>query len=192
MADFGQTINADLEGKRVRVAPLVKFDFVSGIIRLWNGVGRLDTQDGQSWQGIANMGDVGSLDQSYNGDAPSQTFRLSGVDADFANIARGNRDEYYRQPVTVYLQFFDEDWQTLDNPFAVTLREMQQLRASKQLTDGGEVYTVEITAETPFTIRRRPPSSYYTDRDQQLRYPGDRGCEYVANIDGKSITFPDY
>lgn len=190
--DFSATIKAQLAGERVRVDALVEFSFVSQTIRLWNGSGTLPTADGKSWEGIAGIGRIDGLEQSVDGTAPEQTFTLSGVDARFAALAKGSADEYYRRPVAVYLQFFDDDWQTLDNPFAISLRHMERLKATRTQSDEGFVYTVSITAETPFTTRRRPPFSYYTDRDQQLRFPGDRGCEEVAGIDGKKIIWPDY
>ena len=190
--NFPATVKAQLTGERVRVDALVEFGFASGITRLWNGFGLLPTNDGKTWQGLGNMGRIDGLEQSINGTAPTQTFTLSGVDPTFAAIAKGEAAEYYRRPVTVFLQFFGDDWQPLDNPFAISLRHMERIKAKRTQTEEGFEYTISLTAETPFTTRRRPPFSYWTDRDQQLRYPGDRGLEEVAGIDGKEITFPDY
>lgn len=190
--DFSATIQAALGGEVVRMDALVEFDFLSETIRLWNGTGTLKTLDGKSWEGIAGLGDIDGLEQSVDGTAPEQTFTLSGVDARFAAVAKGDADEYFDRPVKVYLQFFDAGWQPLDDPFAVSLRRMQRIKAKRTDTEEGFVYSVSVMAETPFTTRRRPPFSYNTDRDQNRRFPGDRGFEEVAGIDGKKITFPDY
>ncbi|GAB5376469.1 MAG: hypothetical protein AcusKO_29310 [Acuticoccus sp.] len=190
--DFSEAIKAQLAGERVRVDALVEFSFLSDTVRLWNGFGTLKTSDDRNWEGIGGIGRIDGLEQSVDGTAPEQTFTLSGVDSRFAALAKGSADEYYRRPVSVFLQFFDDDWQTLDSPLAISLRHMERLKATRAQGDEGFVYTVSITAETPFTTRRRPPFSYYTDRDQQRRFPGDRGCEEIAGIEGKKIVFPDY
>lgn len=190
---FPSAIAAQLAGDTVRVDALVEFDFVSGKIRLWNGFGSLVTSDGKTWEGLAGLGSIDGLTQSYNGSAPAQTFTVSGVDERFAAKARGEQSEYYRRAVIVYLQFFDANWQTLDAPFAISLRQMDVIKASREETDDGPVFRVSITAETPFVTRRRPPFGYWTDRDQRQRHgESDVSLNRVAGIDGKNITFPDY
>lgn len=191
--NFSSAIAAQLAGRVVRVDALVEFRFASQTIRLWNRFGPLPTLDGKTWQGIAGIGQIEGLSQSINGVAPTQTFTVSGVDARFADLARGDRAEYYRLPVVTFLQFFDTtiegDWQPLDNPFAISLRQMDTVQLKRAQGDDGPVYTVSITAETPFTTRRRPAFGYLTDRDQQQRFPGDLGLNQVAGIDGKPITW---
>ncbi|WP_226578250.1 hypothetical protein [Acuticoccus sediminis] len=190
--DFSAAIAAQLAGDVVRVDALVEFQFASETIRLWNGFGQLTTSDAKTWEGLSGLGSISGIDQSINGSAPTQTFTVSGVDSRFAARAKGAQAEYYRQPVLTYLQFFDEDWQTLDAPFAVAFRQMDTIKARREMTDDGPVFTVSVTAETPFITRRRPPNGYFTDRHQKLIDPADLGLAYTAGIDGKSILFPDW
>ena len=187
--DFSATIAAQLAGTTVRVDALVEFQFVSQTIRLWNGLGDLQTSDGKTWQGIAGIGQIDGLSQAINGVAPTQTFSISGVDARFADIVRGDFAEYYRQPVVTVKQFFGEDWQTLDAPYAIAERQMENIQLKRTPGEEGPVYTVSVTAETPFITRRRPPFGFLTDRDQRARHPTDAGLDQVAGIDGKPITW---
>ena len=46
-----------------------------------------------------------------------------------------------------------------------------------------------ITAEGPFRDRNATFLGKYTDRDQQMRAPGDRGCEYVALYETSGAEF---
>jgi hypothetical protein len=190
--DFSEAAQAQMRGDIVRAALLVEFRFVSGTVRLWEGSGRLRTRDGNLWDGTAGMGEVSGLGQSVNGSAPSLVLSLSGVDAEFAAKAKGESADYYNRAVVVYLQFFADDWSCLDNPYPITLARMMNLTASKKTDDKGPVYTVAVTAETPFATRRRPKYGFWTDTDQRQRFPGDRGLERVAGIDQKNITFPDF
>lgn len=181
-----------MAGQVVRCDVLAEFMFVSETIRLWNGFGDLPTLDGKTWQGIAGLGDISGLSQSYNGSAPPLSLSVSGVDARFAAKAKDEASEYFNRPIVIYLQFFTEDWQPLDNPYGLTMARMTNLTSQMKSGPEGKVYTVAVTAETPFAVRRRPPFGYYTDRDQQIRYPGDKGLSRVAGIDNRVIRFPDW
>lgn len=181
-----------MEGHIVRCDVLAEFMFASETIRLWNGFGNLPTLDGKVWQGIAGLGDISGLSQSFNGSAPPLSLSVSGVDSRFAAKAKAEATEYFNRPIVVYLQFFDENWRPLDNPYGLTMARMTNLTSQMKNGENGKVYTVAITAETPFAVRRRPPFGYYTDRDQQIRYPGDLGLSRVAGIDNRVIRFPDW
>lgn len=190
--NFSAAAKAQMEGHTVRCDVLVEFQFVSGTVRLWNGFGPLRTLDTKQWLGTAAMGDISGLAQSINGSAPPITVSLSGVDSTFALKAKAEAEEYYNRPLVVFLQFFDESWQCLDNPYGLTMARMANITSKMEDGPDGKVYTVSLTAETPFAIRRRPPYGYLTDRDQQLRHPGDKGLERVAGIDNKNIVFPAF
>lgn len=181
-----------MAGGIVRVALLAEFRFATATLRAWEGLSKLKTLDDHQWDGVGQMADVSGLSQSVNATAPALTLSMSGVDADFAAKAKAESDEYYNRAVVPYLQFFDEDWACLDNPYPITLGRMTNITARKESSAGGPTYTVTLTAESPFATRRRPRFGFWTDRDQQQRFPGDRGLERVAGIDNKTITFPDF
>lgn len=189
--DFSDAIKAQLEGRTVRVAWLARFDFASGVQRYWPGVGSL-VAGGATWTGTNNMAALGEIAASVGGSAPEQTFTLSGVDADFVSAARAAKAEYYGRLCYIYFQFFDEAWQTLGSPVAFWWGKMYALTAAQQADPDGFIRTITLSAESVFSSRRRPRYGTYTDRDQQARYPGDRGCERVMGIQQKTITFPDY
>lgn len=192
--NFSSAAQAQMAGQIVRCDVLAEFQFLSETIRLWNGFGPLPTLDGKVWEGVAGMGDISGLSQSYNGSAPPLTLSISGVDARFAAKAKAESEEYFNRPIVVFLQFFTEDWQPLDNPYGLTMARMTNLTSQMKTAPDGKskTYTVSITAETPFAVRRRPPFGYFTDRDQKLRYPGDNGLSRVAGIDNRVIRFPDW
>lgn len=190
--NFSEAAKVQMAGGIVRAALLLEMQFVSGTERLWEGFGPLPTLDGKTWKGTAALGSIDGISQSINGTAPEVMFRLSGVDASFALLAKAEAEEYLTQPAILFIQFFNEDWQCLDNPYALMMTRMTGLEVSFDGSGDNRVYEVAVTAETPFAVRRRPPFGYLTDRDQQLRHPGDRGLERVAGIDNKNITFPAF
>ncbi|MFP5078660.1 hypothetical protein ACLE20_15245 [Rhizobium sp. YIM 134829] len=188
--DFPASVAAQLAGNVVRCDALAEIGFLNGSRRLYNGFGTLRTNDGKLWQGIGNLGSIGGLKQAMNGAAAPLELSVSGVDAGFAAQAKGDRANWYMRPVVIYLQFFANDWQPLDMPFAMAFATMRQLTIGRQSTEGGMVYSVTIQAEGPFITRKRARYGFYSDTDQQKRFPGDRGCERTSGIEQHVIIFP--
>ncbi|KQS86935.1 hypothetical protein [Rhizobium sp. Leaf383] len=189
--DFSQTIEAQIASRVVRKSRLLELLFASARIGLWNGYGRLRTQDGKIWLGVGGAGRINGVAQSIKGSAPELKFTLSGVDETFASKAKGEAGEYYDRAAIVYDQFFDENWQCLDLPYATSFGLMRKLTSSRSSDGDGFTRTVSISAETPFAGKKRARFSYMTDRDQQLRHPGDLFASDVAGIE-RPYTFPDF
>ena len=197
MSFFPDTIAASLSGRKVQAALLAQFDFTSETMRLWNGNGLLDANDGTRWKGLGQWGGVTGLEQAINGQAPEANFTLSGIDAAILRLARDEFETEVRgRMVRVLIQFFgvedaaDSDNQRpLDNPFPIWAGLM--LKPTFTIDPEGE-RSVAVSAESIFSQRSRPRHAMYTDADQQKRFPGDRGFEFVADLVNKETTWPDY
>lgn len=197
MSLFPETIAHALAGGRVECAWLVHFAFTSEEVRVWTGYGALRTTDGQRWSGLGTLGSVSGIEQAVNGQAPQATFTLSGIDAQIVRLAR---DEYEAEVkgriVSVLIQFFGIDdpedpgnQRVLDAPYPLWCGRC--LAPSFTLGEGGE-RSVTIEAESLFSLRSRPQYAMYTDADQQHRFPGDKGFEFVGSLVNKTVTWPDY
>ena len=197
MSLFPETIARALAGGRVECANLARFDFASETMRLWLGHGVLDTNDGAKWKGVGLFGGMSGLEQAVNGQAPEGTFTLSGIDADIMRLARDEFEAEVRgRIVRVFIQFFgvedenDRDNQRpLDYPYPVWAGRM--LKPTFAFDAEGE-RSVTIAAESLFSLRSRPRHAMYTDRDQQHRFPGDKGFEFVGSLVNKVLTWPDW
>lgn len=192
---FSATVDAYLEGRSVACSLLVRMEFLNADRRWWMGFGDLITNDGNTWQGVGDLINVDGLDEDRGTAANSMTFTLSGVDAEIVSLARNASDSVKGRRVSVYLQFFDitpndagvEPWTPLDNPDAIKVGTMEQMR---YVADGPSLRQVIVTAEGLWTGRNRPPFALYTDRDQNARFAGDRGLEQVGNLVSKTIRWP--
>jgi hypothetical protein len=198
MSFFPETIAAHLAGRKVQAALLGQFDFASETMRLWNGGGILEANDDTKWQGLGQWGSVTGLEQAINGQAPEATFTLSGIDADILLLTRDEFEEEVRgRMVRVLLQFFGTDdvndpdnQRPLDNPFPIWAGLM--LKPTFTLDQETGERSVAVAAESIFSQRGRPRFAMYTDADQQKRFPGDRGFEFVASLINKETTWPDF
>jgi len=180
----------------VRVEFLVKMEFVSETVYLWNGHYDLLT-GGNTYKpmhGIAVIDGLGTSSQSIS---EQITFTVSGIpdqDPDILSLALEATPEANQQFVTVYMQFFDNDWQPIGSPVLVWIGFLQPPRVTTTEMDGetGQTQTISLTAENAFFNRSKPPFGRNTDRDQQNRYPGDKFFQFVPSLLSKTFRYPDY
>jgi hypothetical protein len=182
---FPDTISAVLAGKTVRLDLLVMFDFASGPMRLWQGFGTLQTNDSNTWQGIGQLGQVSDLESSIGGNAPQARFTLSGVDPTILAEAL-DPQEIYGRDCNVYMQFFDDSFNCLDNPYVIWAGLMDTVK----ITQNVDTCQVEMTAETIFARRAKPPFGTLSDREQQKFFPGDGSLAGIPALMNKTAIWP--
>lgn len=197
MSAFSATIQTYLSGRKVNMRPLALFNFATGEEAWWGGEYDL-VSGGKTWKGLSRWVDVDGLDQAATLDSSTMTFTLSGVEQTVLSlITSSNRANYVRRLVVLYLQFFDEDWQCLDAPYALKGGLMDDMQISRQQVkaDNGSVVwtrTVKLPAQNLFYGRGVAPYSLWTDRDQQKRYPGqnDKGLQFLPVLQDADIPVP--
>lgn len=188
MTGLPDTISALLSGRVVRMAWLAFFDFADYPTRLWPGFGDIES-GGYTWTGYGDLVAIQEVQIPQGFVAAKTTFQLSGVSPDIVREAKGSETLVKGRRAILYLQYFDEDYAPLGSPWPVNLMVMDQLSFA---ADGPEKRTITLSCETPFVTRRRPRYSYLTDTDQQQRYPGDRGLEFIPELSNKQVTWPKY
>lgn len=190
MSLFPDTIREVLAGRRVAAANLVLFDFVTTPVRLWTGNGTLNA-GGQEWSAIGELGSISGLEQAVNGEAPEASFILSGIDANIMRLARHDFEaEAKNRLAKVFVQFFEDGSDIpLDQPFPIW---SGRLHTPLFNIDANGERQITVTAESLFTLRSRPNYAMNTDRDQQKRFDGDLGFQFVPTLKNKVVTWPDF
>jgi len=193
---FNPTELAALSASTVRLATLVDFDFAGSPTYVWNGFGTR-VFAGKTYIGAGDLGNVEGLEEARGTQANQVTFTLSGVPdspADLLAKALDDTDIVQGRIVSVSLQLFDADWETLSDPILIYFGVMQQPRVTREAasTEVGARRILTLPAENLFVGRARPAAGRYTDREQQQRFPGDLFCEYTPQLVNMSIAWPDY
>ena len=186
MGFLSETAKAAAAGRTVRMTQLVFLDFVSVPMRVHPGFGPIVAAD-QTWDGLGGLGGITGLETAFDGSAPEITLTLSGVDP--ANISRAvsNAKEVKGRDCTIFMQFFDDDFTLLDDPYAIALLKMDVLRVK---ASGPSTRTVELSAESIWAQRSTAPWGFLSDRSQQSRYPGDNGLDQVPSMTGRVVDWP--
>ncbi len=109
------------------------------------------------------------------------------MDARIATVAKRQSDLVKGRDCAVFGQLFNENLSLRGDRFHVWSGQLDVMTFKME---GGNTYTVELSAENLWAARRKPAFGYYTDADQQARFPGDLGCQFVASLPGKTIYWP--
>jgi hypothetical protein len=184
-----------LSQTEVRVGVLVRFDFASGTKRVWNGNQELVTLNGSIWQPTYGAAAIDGIGQSGGATSEVVTLTLNGLpdqQPDLLAIALAETNEVDQRLMRISLQFFDEEWQCVGNPLGIFFGWMQppKVSRSQMTTTEGAVQSISLQAENAFFNRARPANGRLTDRDQQQRFPGDKGLQFSASLLFKKIVWP--
>lgn len=181
---MAETVQALSEGRHVAVATLFEFQFLSRTVRFWDGTGKL-TAGGSEWDGSGKVITVSGLEQAAGLGAGAATFTLSGTTPELLAAAVTAEIEVKNRPCAVYIQFLSDPYTVYDEPQAVWAGNMDTLVFKGDVRN----QSITLTAESLFVERIRAPYGYMTDTDQQARWPGDRGFEFMPKLINKTVPW---
>ncbi|MBI3936760.1 MAG: hypothetical protein HY323_07265 [Betaproteobacteria bacterium] len=157
------------------IALLVETEWSSGYVRLWSGLGTL-SWDGKSWTSAAGLIGVQPAAETLRVEAAGAVFTLNGLTTSLLSAALSQARQ--GMPVNAWLAFLDSTGAVIADPYQWYGGRMD-VPEIEHRGDGG---TLTVNTESRLAILQRAPGGRYTDEDQQARYAGDLGYEYVASL----------
>ncbi len=182
MSILGSALDLMVRGQHVQATLGARFDFGSGVRRVWQGNGPLVDGLGNTWDAVGNIGKITGLSLGYGDVSEPLTFEISGLDASFMTIAVNQRTELKGRDCCVYLFVFNKDWSLAANPISLRTAVMDHM--IRRFDSQNRLATITLTAESFMVTRFRAPNAYLTHADQIARYPGDRGLERISGYTG--------
>ena len=173
---------AEITADKLTPITLVKFEFDSGDVTLWDGIGDL------SWSGDTYTGSGGLLAMSpiiESGDlvANSVEFVLSGIDA--AIVSTALSEDYQGRPVSMWRGAFDSSRAIIADPILIFAGTMDVM----PIRDEGATATVSVVAESEIRSLTRASTRKWTSMDQKAFYPNDKGFDEVPQIQDDSVLW---
>jgi hypothetical protein len=166
----------------VRPIVLVKLEFDSGAVRVWNGIGDL-SWNAQTWTGVGDLGGVSPVEEAGDLKASGVRFQLSGIPA--ALISTALSEDYQDRPARMWLGMLDENLNIVADPYPIFRGRMDVM----DIQEGGETATIGVTAENVLASLERARETRYTAEDQKLEFPGDKGLDFVPSLQEAVITW---
>lgn len=181
MARDGQTagISTAIAASVVRPIYFVQLLLDSGTIYLHSGVGPI-TWGGNQYEGVGDFGAISALPEDTDLQIPNISLALTGISTDYLNEAIGQ--EYQGRTIKIYLGFLDTNFVLIDTPILEFEGEIDQMDF-----EDGETVTINLTAINELHRWETPNISRYTDVDQQVLFSGDKGLEFVNQVDREVV-----
>ncbi|MBP3958334.1 hypothetical protein J8F10_24055 [Gemmata sp. G18] len=158
----------------------VKLQFDTGDVCLHTGLGSISF-GGDTYTGTGAIGSIGGVDEDADLSRTTLELTLRGLPTDLVSVTL---NEYYQgRRATLYGGYLDATSQQLvDTPFILYRGRMDTAAVEQE-----ETVSIRLTVESRFAAWDRPLTRRYNGADQQLRYPGDRGLEYVEQTTEKPL-----
>ena len=181
MSRVSAALAAAFGGATVPIFLLVRLEFDSGTVRLstltydlsWNS---------ETWLGAGGLLGFAFPDETVEVKATGGTLELNGLDASY--LALADTENFQGRPVTIYIGAFDAADAVVvsPDPYVGLIDTMES-------ADDGETARIAVSVENRLSAFDRPKERRYTPEDQALAYPGDKGFDYVAELQDKEIRW---
>ena len=166
---------AAIQATLLRPALFIEAHFISGPLYVWSGFGSI-TWNSQTWTGIGTLGSVSTIEEGSTVEAKGITLTMSGIDATLLADVLG--EFQVGLPAIVSLGLFDSTGALIADPVTSWSGRMDQ----PTIDVDGTTATIAINCESRLLDMNVAVDRRYTNEDQQLDHPGDRGLEFVNSI----------
>jgi hypothetical protein len=158
----------------------VKLQFDGGNVNLHTELGDL-TFNADTYTGIGKLGGIGAMDEVSDLSNTSVALTLSGIPNDLISILL--EEQYQGRLATVFLGYLDLTSRTIvDTP--VILYRGNIDKADFQIDKN---CTITLSVQSRFAAWDKPLVRRFNNSDQQARFPGDKGLQFIEQTADKTI-----
>lgn len=118
------------------------------------------------------------LSESSDMSIPNVTVQVSAVDQVWISIALSK--PYIDRRIAIYKAFLDYRQAVISNPLLIFDGRIDAMEISDDPTGG--TCTIAVTASSQWVDFQRTPGRHTNDQEEQVWFPGDRGFQFVTNI----------
>jgi len=170
----------------VRPFLAVELEFSTGTLRFWNGYGDLSMTAGGSSNTFTGLGDllgVSPISESDQIEAIGASLSLTGIKSSFISTAlTGN---YTNRNASIFFGVFDTSKNVISDVYTLFKGKMDIMK----IDEGSESATITLNLENRLIALDRPLNRRFTHEDQQERFSGDLGLEFVPDLQDKEIIW---
>lgn len=183
---MSRTVNAsnltETQASKLIPAMFLQIEFTGGFLYIWTGVGTV-TWGGNDYVGTGHFLELTSVTETAEIKAAGITASLTGIPSSLLSAVLGESRQ--GKTVKMYLGFFNSSLALVATPELVFDGRLDV----PVIQESGDTATITISAESRLIDLERVKVRRYTDRDQQNRYSGDLGLQYVESLQTKKLLW---
>lgn len=160
----------------------VKLEFDTGDVPLHTTLGEI-AWGGDTYAGAGDTGGISPVDEDTELARSTLQLSLRGLPTDLVSVV-GN-EHYQGRPATLFLGYLDQTTRQLVADPVIIYKG----RMDTATTQVGQELAVSLTVESRFAAWDRPLVRRYNNGDQQNRWAGDRGLEFVEQTTEKQLVW---
>lgn len=139
--------------------------------------------NGFTWIGAGTLGEISAIGESVDLQAQGVSLSLAGIDPSLISTALS--EQYQGKPCQIWFcPLNPNNGQLIGNPMRIFSGRIDTMDI-----EAGETATITLSAEGKLIDFFRPRVARYTDAEQQLRFPGDLGLQYVNSLQDAQVIW---
>lgn len=137
---------------------------------------------GQTWVGMGSLGGIDPMREQAALEATGVRITLSGIPTDTIALALG--EQYQGKALQIWFAPLTDDLRLVSDPVRIFTGRMDTMDVELDVTA-----SISLSAESKMVTWDTPRVRRYNHEDQQVRFPGDRGFEFVAQMVEKQLVW---
>lgn len=137
---------------------------------------------GNTYVGVGNLGRISVIEESSELQASGISAELTGIPNDYLTIAL--QQKYQGRTFRIYLGFLDTNFAIIIDPVLMFEGLIDQMNGAL-----GETSSLTLTAENKLIRWESSNVKRYTHAEQDTRFAGDKGLEFVNEVVNKDIIW---
>jgi hypothetical protein len=183
---FGSGVDTQIASGTRGVAWMVEMDFTTGTVYYTTAPADL-VSGGHTYIGLGHLVGVGNLTESADATSTDKlSLQFSIVDSAMVALSLGNIDTYRGRQARLYLQVFDSHFIQIGTKVQRWTGYMDRVVINRQRSDsegGPSSGKIEMQCSRAGMARSRHAQGLRINhQQQQARFAGDLGLEYVARL----------
>ena len=164
----------------------VQLEFSTGTLYFWTGYGNLTMTAGGSSNTFTGLGDllnISAIGESDQLEAIGAQVQVTGIKSSIISAALGAN--YTNRNAEIYFGTFESSKNVIADVYTLFKGKMDIMK----IDEGPESATITLNLENRLIVLDRPKNRRYTHEDQQERFSGDLGFEFVPDLQDKQIIW---
>lgn len=182
---IGSDFSTQLSSGNIRPFYAISVAFKDSTLRLWTGLGDLFF-DSATFIGSGNLLSISNINETADIRASGVKVSLSGLDSSILSSSISQDSE--GGIVKIYfgvLETSSNQTQVVDTPYQLFEGSLDTI----QISETGQTATITVTVENKLITLERPRNRRYTDQDQKNLFSGDKGLEFVDDLQDKELIW---